>query len=540
MNSWNVSFQVTEQLVDAFARLTGDYNSLHINEQYARFYSYRERVVHGMLPVSAFSLLEPFRSLVIKKISGRFIYPVYLGDTVMLELTQEQEDDQTIEGQKFSFNVRTSSMREPVTYGEIILGPVSLKASSVLSVSKNRSFLKDSVEENTLEFSDIVKGHSETLAFTTVSGGFVAWLKELRKYTVGETENRNNLPCSYEMIAVMLCSTMVGMRLPGRRAIFLNFSLEFIQSLQSDINYVLQGTVDFISVSTSIIAEKIEILNMLKGKISVKMDEPTKAPPSLKDLSHQKMDSSLQEKVVIITGASRGIGATTARLFASQGAHVVINYLNSESQANDLVKEIECHEGRALAVKADVSKREQVQSMIARTVSTFGCVDVLVNNAVTDYLTIPFQSLIWEKIQKDIDVIVQGAFHCSQEVIPHMIKKGGGRIINVVTMATEIPPVGHSKYVIAKSALIGLTRSLAVEFAGHNILVNMVMPSMVETDLTKNIPTAVRDRIGGSNPLGRHPTTVDVAKAIVTLAGSNFSYTTGQKFFVTGGLPPFV
>ena len=135
---------------------------------------------------------------------------------------------------------------------------------------------------------------------------------------------------------------------------------------------------------------------------------------------------------------------------------------------------------------------------------------------------------------------VKGAFNCCQEAIPSMIQQKQGRIINVVTIATETPPPNQSKYVIAKSALVGLTRSLASELAGHNILVNMVLPGMVETDLTKTIPPAVRDKIRNYIPLARHASTVDVAKAIVTLASSLTPYTTGQKILVTGGLPPFI
>ncbi len=549
--TWDVSFQVTEQMVDVFARLTGDFSSLHMDKQQARGHAYHQRVVHGMLPVSALLLLEPFHGpavAAIKKISGRFMYPVYLGDTVTVELTKEPEDKGVVDGQRYVFSIRSSSIREPATYGAVTLSYLPGQNASVPLIEPvEGSFLQGVVKENVLELEQIKKGHTEAVTFDTISGKCTAWLKELRKYVIGQADAVCDHSGLSEMIAVMLCSTLVGMRLPGRRATFLDFSFDFIRPLQSNTSYVLGATVDFVSSATRIAVEKIEISNtghpeeiQGQGKVSVKIDEPTRPLPDFKELSQYTGDHSLKGKVVIITGASRGIGATTARLFACQGAHVVVNYLASASEAQKVVEDIMAHGARAIAIQADVSDRDQVQAMVAKAVEVFGGVDILVNNAVTDFLVVPFQHLTWGKVQRDIDVIVQGAFHCCQEVIPLMIKKGGGRIINVGTVATEIPPAGHSQYVIAKSALMGLTRSLAVELAGHHILVNMVMPSMVETDLTKTIPPAVRDKIRSSNPLGRHPTTVDVAQAIIALSGPHFDYTTGQKFFITGGLPPFI
>src|SRR5258708_40058602 len=129
MNSWSISLQMTQQLVEAFAGLTGDYNLLHMDQEEARSYAYRQRVVHGMLPVSALVLLEPFRNQVmIKKIYGRFVYPVYLGDTVTIELKQEQKD-KAIDGQRFSFNIKSFSLKEPVTYGEVVLGALTKDSS---------------------------------------------------------------------------------------------------------------------------------------------------------------------------------------------------------------------------------------------------------------------------------------------------------------------------------------------------------------------------------------------------------------------------
>ncbi len=548
---WVLSFKATEELVDTFARTTGDFNNLHMNSQEARTSAYHQRLVHGMLPVSALGLLEPLtdpsKEISIRQIAGRFIYPVYIGDTLTVELCKEPENNLAALQQRFTFNIYSSSMQQAVTFGTVVLQYAPRKNPFMASHAvSDGSFVREILQENTLELEEMKKGLTETFTFDTIPQRQAAWLKSLKKHLIEKPAGDNSC-CLFENIAVMLCSTMVGMRLPGRRATFLDFSLEFIKPLKPDACYTFKSTIEFISMASRIVVEKINIFQTPKnenaaaqGKMTVKIDEPTKELPDFKQLNQYALDHSLKGKVVIITGASRGIGATTARLFACHGARVVVNYLASAAQAKQVVDDIISNGGEALAIQADVRDQTQVKSMILKTVETFGGIDILVNNAVSDFLSMGFGQLSWEKIQYDIDVIVKGAFYCCQEAVPFMIKKGSGRIINVGTVATEVPPAGHMKYVIAKSALVGLNRSLAVELAGHNILVNMVMPGMVETDLTKTVPPMLRDNIRKNNPLKRHPTTIDVAMAIISLAGPSSSYTTGQKLFVTGGLPPFI
>jgi 3-oxoacyl-[acyl-carrier protein] reductase len=178
--------------------------------------------------------------------------------------------------------------------------------------------------------------------------------------------------------------------------------------------------------------------------------------------------------------------------------------------------------------------------MVAEVLEAYGTVDVLVNNAVRNFLPAKFLGLPWEEVQKDIDVIARGAFHCCQEVIPVMLRQGGGKIINLSTVATENPPPEQVKYVVAKSALVGLTRSLAAEFASRNIQVNMVVPGFVDTGLVSHISQVGKKKIAEDTPMRRIATPVDVAHAAVFLASSFSSFTTGQKFLVTGGGAPYL
>ena len=539
--TWHSTLTISDRLVNAFSQLTGDTNALHMDSTAARAFPYRQRVAHGMLPVSLLLLSEPLASAhtVIQKISGRFNHPILIGDTVTLDLALMTRNP-VGQTQTFSYTIKTSSIRETATYGEFTIASGEHTSGTERPTA---SLITTPLTENTLTFKAVSKGQSETIPFVITPERLNEWTKIL-----GENGHFAALPTdtgttSPELAATLLSSTLVGMRLPGRLATFLDFSFNFQAPLAVRTAYSLTGTIDFISASSQIIVENVNICDkntshhLMQGKLTVKMNEPSRPSPTMKDLS---TDMGLKGKTVLITGASRGIGATTARLFACHGANVIVNYYKSQAEADAVVQDITANGGKALAVKADVTQRDEVHALFEQARNAFGEVDILVNNAVGDFLPIPFNALTWERLQQDIDIIVKGAFNCCQEAIPAMIQKQQGRIINVVTIATETPPPNQSKYVIAKSALVGLTRSLATELAGHNILVNMVLPGMVETDLTKTIPPAIRDKIKSYLPLARHTSTVDVAKAIVTLASSLTPYTTGQKILVTGGLPPFI
>jgi 3-oxoacyl-[acyl-carrier protein] reductase len=262
--------------------------------------------------------------------------------------------------------------------------------------------------------------------------------------------------------------------------------------------------------------------------------------PSIGELREIGTDPGLDGKVVLITGASRGIGETTAKLVALCGAKVIVNYHRGAADADRVVREIEESGGSALAVGADVTNEGDVRALVERSVERFGAVDVLVNNAVRDFRPIPFAQLTWDEVQRDLDVIAKGAFLCCQHVIPAMIAQGGGKIINIASVATDNPPPDQTKYVMAKSALVGLTRSLAVELASKNIQVNMVVPSFVETDLVAHVQEGFRNKIARETPMGRNASPVDVARAVLFLASSWSSFTTGQKLMVTGGGAPYL
>lgn len=510
-----IRFKISRDTLEEFSHWTGDRSSLHVNDSFAHRSPYRDNVVHGMLPV-AFIARLPFieKGFWLRKLSGKFLKPVFVDD----ELEIEAKPTGDLE---YEYVIRKIPSHSIVTAGAFTLGRGGISGAGGV---RNRSLLTTALAEKDRLFDQITKGDGDDFQFLISEGGIEA-----------------SSPIAENISAACLFSTFVGMCIPGKYATFVDFWVEFSKQLEMNHSYQLKGVVEFKSQSTSTLVEAISISDAsgvcATGKINVKVSSPALKMPSMDALTS---DLNLKGKVVLITGASRGIGETAAKLFALHGAKVAVNYFRGKEDAERIVREIEHFGGEAMLAQADVSKREQVNKVVAAIIEKFGTIDVLVNNAVRDAFAVPFMELTWDDFEKDMDVTVKGAFHCCQEVLPLMMKTGAGKIINISTIFTENPPVGQAKYVTGKSALVGLTRSLAVEFAPNNIQINLVVPSIVETDLSRLVPKLFLDKMKNETPMKRNAGPEDVAKAIIFLASSLSDFTTGQKIMVTGGNTPFL
>ncbi|MFN7141491.1 MAG: SDR family NAD(P)-dependent oxidoreductase, partial [Limisphaerales bacterium] len=423
------------------------------------------------------------------------------------------------------------------------LRPVTnVKVSSDVVASEQVTLLRETLTEAGLEFEEINKDDQAGFDFA-IPNAATASLEAL--YTEGTEAAVAAGIHPTNLLGAALFSTMVGMCFPGKRATFLNFDVSFAERLPFEELCRLQSRIAFKSATTSTISQALSFTGsdgrvLASGKIHARVNAPPSRMLSMQELAASELDLGLRGKVVLITGGSRGIGETTAKLFALHGAKVVINYLQSQTEAERIVCEISQHGGDAMAVQADVSDRTQVAAMVKKIRERFGVIHILVNNAVRDANPVPFLELTWNKLEADLNVVLKGAFNCCQEVLPSMVEQRFGKIINLATVFIETPPVNQSKYVISKSALVGLTRSIAVEFARHNIQCNLVVPSMVETDLSKNVPKIFAEKMKAETPMQRLATPVEVAKSILFLASSLSSFTTGQKVMVTGGNAPLL
>ena len=243
---------------------------------------------------------------------------------------------------------------------------------------------------------------------------------------------------------------------------------------------------------------------------------------------------NLENKIALVTGASRGIGRAIAQKLALSGACVVINYANSEEEAQSTLNSLE-NKKNSFALKFDVSKEEEVLQAINTIKEKVGTIDILVNNAgiTIDSLLMRLKMSDYEK---QMDINLKGAFICSQAVIRDMIKNKSGKIINLSSVAGEMGNVGQCAYAASKAGAIGFTKSVAKEVASRNITVNAVAPGFIETDMTAKLPEKVKEEMSNSIPAKKFGLPADVAKAIIFLASDNASYITGQTLHIDGGM----
>jgi 3-oxoacyl-[acyl-carrier protein] reductase len=247
-------------------------------------------------------------------------------------------------------------------------------------------------------------------------------------------------------------------------------------------------------------------------------------------------------KVVLVTGASRGIGAAIAKAFAAEGATVVVNYLSNEAAAADVVASCKSAGGDAWSIKADVGSAAAVDAMVQEVIAEAGRIDVLVNNAFSPYSFDPqkrklFGELEWRDYQAQFDGSVGATYNVCKAVVPHMRQRAQGSIVNIVSDLVERPVVPYHDYTTAKSALVGFSRNLAAELGPLGIRVNCVAPGLVyPTQASSATREDFREAIVAATPLRRIARPEDVAGPVLFLAGDWSRFMTGQLLLVDGGL----
>jgi 3-oxoacyl-[acyl-carrier protein] reductase len=243
---------------------------------------------------------------------------------------------------------------------------------------------------------------------------------------------------------------------------------------------------------------------------------------------------SLEGSVALVTGASRGIGRAVAIALAAEGAAVVVNYARSSDAAEALVAQITADGGRAMALQADVSKVDQVDTLMGTVLEKFGRIDILVNNAgiTRDTLLLRMKPEDWQAV---IDLNLTGVFLCTRAVAKPMLKQRSGRIINIASVAGQMGNPGQANYSAAKAGVIGFTKTIAKEMASRGVTVNAVAPGFIATDMTSQLSNT--DDILKFIPLGRFGQPEDIAGMVKFLAADPAAaYITGQVFNVDGGM----
>lgn len=244
---------------------------------------------------------------------------------------------------------------------------------------------------------------------------------------------------------------------------------------------------------------------------------------------------SLEGRVAIVTGSSRGIGRTIAKELALRGAAVVVNYHKSAAAADEVVTEIRSAGGLAQALQADVSDFKAAQGLIKFAIDTFEGLDILVNNA-----GITRDKLIMMMTEEDWDVVqatnLKSTFNCSKPAVRYMMRKRYGRIINITSVAGQMGNPGQTNYSASKAGQIGFTKALAREIGSRKITVNAIAAGYVETDIWAGVPEEAREAILSMIPLERKGETQEIADAVAFLASEQASYITGQVIGIDGGM----
>jgi 3-oxoacyl-[acyl-carrier protein] reductase len=245
--------------------------------------------------------------------------------------------------------------------------------------------------------------------------------------------------------------------------------------------------------------------------------------------------AGVQNRVAIVTGASRGIGRAIALELGKQGASVVVNYNSSPAAADEVVAAITEAGGQAVAVQANVGDEAQVEALFKAAVERFGKVDILVNNAgvTRDNLIIRMKA---EDFDTVLDTNLRSAWLCCKAAIGVMMRKKYGRIINISSVSGVIGQAGQTNYSASKAGLLGLTKALAREYANRGITVNAVAPGFVLTDLTKDLPEDLVKQLNTVIPVGRWGNVDEIAHAALFLASEEAAYITGQTLNVDGGM----
>ncbi|MDD9971241.1 MAG: beta-ketoacyl-ACP reductase [Myxococcales bacterium] len=243
----------------------------------------------------------------------------------------------------------------------------------------------------------------------------------------------------------------------------------------------------------------------------------------------------LEDKVALVTGGSRGIGRAVCTTLAGAGAHVIVNYQGNEAAAAQTLDQVKAAGGQGEIRQFSVTDSSAADTAIRDIAKAHGRLDILVNNAgiAMDQLLLRVSQ---DEVEQTFSTNVAGAIYCAKAAIRPMMRKKAGRIINLSSVVAELGNAGQAVYSASKAAVIGLTKTLAREYASRGITVNAVAPGFIDTDMTSSLPAEMKEWIVSQTPLARVGTPEEVAAAVLFLASDEAAYVTGQVLRVNGGM----
>lgn len=397
--------------------------------------------------------------------------------------------------------------------------------------------IKDAVFQE-LDFADINVGFTRTLTHTITQkdvDDFAALTGDFNPVHVDPefaktTSFGKNVV--HGMLTSSFISTMIGMLIPGPGALWTSQTLEFLNpSFVGDV-ITVHAKVIRKSEATRSLVLSIEVINQKNSKVVIGESTVKVLELKKKHKSEVKM-----EKITLVTGSAKGIGAAIAKKLSQDNHKVVINYVHSKAEAEAVAAEIKSHGGSAFVVKGDVSSEDEVNSLFQKVESEFGEVTSLVHCASPHPIPKPIMDASWSDYQSHIDIQVKGAFNCVKRALPNMMAKNSGAILFISSIFTDgIPPVQQSPYILAKAALESFAKTLAVEVGVKGIRVNVVSPGMTHTEMISNIPEKTKMLAKMNTPLRRLAEPDDIASTVSFLMSDGARHITGENMKVCGGL----
>lgn len=341
-------------------------------------------------------------------------------------------------------------------------------------------------------------------------------------------------PVVHGMLGASFISTVIGTKLPGDGALWFSQTLEFLLPVRIGDSLRIVAEVTKKLENENIVELKIDIYNqnrqvVTRGISKVKVIEP--------EISIENTGSNLKSlsKVALIIGGTGGIGRAACVQLAKDGFQIIIHYNKNKQLADEIKSEVEKFNQKAIIIKADILNDNDIHELVTKSIRAFDRIDVVVNCAATVIPNIKFQDLTWQDFLKQLELNIKSTFTVIKEVLPEMLKSGYGKIINIGSFSADKPNSEWAHYITAKSALIGLTKSLAFELAPKGIRVNLVTPSLLNTDLTADIAEKIKLLTAAQTPLRRLANTSDVASVISFLASEKSDFLSGENIRVNGG-----
>lgn len=390
------------------------------------------------------------------------------------------------------------------------------------------------------KYADIQIGDKETLLHViskTDIEKFVELTGDDNKLHIDEKFARTTAfkkPVVHGMLGASFISTVIGTKLPGDGALWFSQTLEFLLPVRIGDELTVVAEVIRKNDKEQIIELKTEIFNqnrqiVTKGIAKVKVIEQQLPEP---------VQTALEDTVpgtALVIGGTGGIGMATCLQLAKDGFDIVIHYHKNKQKAEEIRAQVEAIGQKAIIISADILSDAEIQEMVKRTIRVFEKIDVLVNCAAAVIPAIKFEDLVWDDYLHQLELNIKSVFSLIKAVSPLMIENGKGKIINIGSLAADKPNSDWSHYITAKSALVGLTRSLAFELAPKGIRINMVTPGLISTDLTADVPEKTKLITAAQTPLRRLALTADVAGAISFLASPKSNFITGENIRINGG-----